>query len=54
MVTDGNLTYCGGHFEMYRNIKSLCYIPLTNTVQKVKYTSKTNKFIEKEIRFLST
>ena len=26
MVTDSNQTYCGDHFEMYRNIESLCCV----------------------------
>ena len=33
----------GTHFEMYRNIKSLCCVPETNTQQFVNYTSKTTK-----------
>ena len=37
------ITYHGDHFEMYRNIKSLCCIPRTNLVLLVNYTSKTNK-----------
>ena len=32
MVTDGNWTYCGGHFEMHRNIQSLCCAPGTTIV----------------------
>ena len=32
---------------MYRNIKSLCYIPGTNIVLQVNYISKTNKLVEK-------
>jgi len=39
---------------MYRNIKSLCCVTGTNIVLKVVYTSKTNKFIEKEIIFMIT
>ena len=31
MVTDGNQTQYGDHFVMYRNIKSLCCAPGTNT-----------------------
>ena len=52
MVTDGNQTY-GDHFEVYRNIESLCCIPGSNMVLQVNYASKTNKFIEKEIRFVA-
>ena len=29
MVTGGSQTYCGDHFEMYKNIKSRCYAPRT-------------------------
>ena len=43
LVTDGNQIYCGDHFEMYRNIESLCGIPGANIVLQVNYTSKTNK-----------
>lgn len=42
MLTDDGQTYPGGHFEMYTNIKSLCFIPRTNIVVQVNYTSKTN------------
>ena len=31
-MTDGNYTYCGGHFIMYRNIKSLGFPPETNKI----------------------
>lgn len=42
-------------FEMDRNIKSLCCISRTNTVLGQLYFNKeTNKFIEKEIRFVVT
>ena len=54
MVTDGNQTYHGDHFEMYRNIESLCCVPETNIVLQVSYISRTNKLIEKEIRFVVT
>ena len=40
MVTDGNYTYHWDHFEIYKNIESLCC--KLGTVQ-VNYTSKTNK-----------
>ena len=53
MVTDGNQTYHGDHFEMYRKIKSLCCVPGTNNVLQVNYTSKTNKQ-KKNIRFVVT
>ena len=53
MVTDGNQIYHGDHFEMYRNIESLCVIG-TNIVSQVNYTSQTNKLIEKEIRLVVT
>ena len=31
MVTYGNYIYHSNHFEMYRNIKSLCCVTGTNT-----------------------
>ena len=37
MVTEGNCIYYGDHFEMYRNIKSLCYVmgfPGSSAVKK--------------------
>ena len=54
MVTDGNQTYCGDHFEMYSSIKSLCCVTGTNAVLQVNYTWKANKLIEKEVRFVIT
>ena len=42
MVTDGNQTYCGDHFETYRNIESLCFAPEPNMVLQIN-TSKMNK-----------
>ena len=39
---------------MYRNIKLLYCVLGTNTVLWVNYPSKTNKLIEKEIRFMVT
>ena len=42
MVTEGNQTFHGDRFEMYRNIKSFCCITRINTVLQVNYTSKTN------------
>ena len=39
---------------MYRSIISPCCVPGTNLVLLVNYTSKTNKPIEKEIRFVVT
>ena len=38
-----NYTYCGGHFTIYSNIKSLHSILMTNTMLYVCYSS-----IEKE------
>ena len=32
LVTDGNQTYCGDYFVMYRNIKSLFCAPETLSV----------------------
>ena len=43
MVTYCNYTYHGDHFEIYRNIKSLCCTTGTNIVLWFNYTSKTNK-----------
>ena len=38
---------------MYRNIESLCCIPGTDIVLRIKYNSKaTNNLMEKEIRFV--
>ena len=52
MATCQQQAHCGDHFEMYGNTKSLCYITETNIVLQVNYTLKTNKFIEKEIKFV--
>ena len=53
MVTDGNYIYHGDHFEMYRNIESLCCIPGTDIVLHIKYNLKaTNNLMEEEIRFV--
>ena len=50
-----NYIYYGDHFEKYRNTKSLCHVTGTNIMWYISYTSKqTNKFIEKEIRFVVT
>ena len=54
MVTHGMQTYHGGHFVMYRNVKSLCCVPGTNIVLQVDYISKPNKLTGKEIRFVVT
>ena len=35
-----NYTYCGGHFTIYTNIKSLYYIPETKILLYISYTSK--------------
>ena len=32
MVAGDNWTYRGDHFVMYKNIKSLCYIPEANRI----------------------
>ena len=32
LVTDDNYSYRGDHFEMYRNIDLLCWVPGTNVV----------------------
>ena len=54
MVTYHNQTYCGDHFEMYRNIKSLCCVTRTKIVLQINYTLKANKRIHrKEIKFVA-
>ena len=50
MVTDGNSTYHGDYFEMYRNTESPCCTRETNIVLYVNDTSKMNKFGKKKIR----
>ena len=39
---DANQTYCGDHFTIYPNIKSLCCTPETNILH-VNYISVKNK-----------
>ena len=39
MVMDGNQTYCGDHFAMYTNTKSLCCTPETNIMLYINYIS---------------
>ena len=39
----GNQAYHGDHFEVYRNIKSLCGVQGINRVLQVNYTLKANK-----------
>ena len=34
-MTDGNRTYCGDYFEMYRNTKSLLWVRGTNLTLKL-------------------
>ena len=43
MVTDGNQTYCGDHFPVYTNIKSLCWTPEIYIMLYANYTSIKNK-----------
>ena len=43
MMIDGNQTYHGDHFVMYRNIESLCCAPGTTIVLQVNYISKNKK-----------
>ena len=43
LVTNGKQAYHDDHFQLYRNIKLLCYIQGTNIGLQVNYTSKTNK-----------
>ena len=47
-------TYRGDHFEMYRNIQSLCCAMGIIIVLWVNYTSKTSKITGKEIQFVVT
>lgn len=41
-VTDGDYTYCGDHFTVYRNVESLCCIHDINVILHVDYTSIKN------------
>ena len=55
VVIDGNQTYLGDHFEMDRNIQSLCTVAGMNIVFQVNYSSTNkNKLVGKEIRFVVT
>ena len=54
MVMDGTEACHGDHPVMSRNTRSPRCAPGTNTVLKANYTSKANKPIEKEIRFVVT
>ena len=40
MVMDGNWTYCGDYFIIYKNIESLCCTPETSITLYVKYNFK--------------
>ena len=53
MAADGNQTYHGEHFVIYKNTESP-YVLGTNIVLQANYTSKINKLIEKEITFVVT
>lgn len=55
-MTDGNQTYDGDYFVIYRNIELLCCAPGINIGLQVKYTSKTKKptNIAKKVRFVVT
>ena len=50
MVMDINWTYCGDHFAIYTNIKSLCCTPETK-ICYVNYTSMKKKEKLKELCF---
>ena len=39
MASGVNLAYCGGHFTMYTNVKSLRCMPETNIMLYVNYNS---------------
>ena len=56
MVTDGNQTYGGDHFQMCRNTKSLCCVTGTTIMLYINYTLKSTKQTnsQKKIRFLVT
>ena len=56
MVTDQNQAYCGDHFEMYRNIESLCCVTGTNSVVGQLYfkNKQTKELIEKDVKFVVT
>ena len=43
MVININQAYCGDHFTIYTNIKSLCCTPETNIMQYVNYISILKK-----------
>lgn len=43
IVTDGNWTYCGDHFVMYTNIKSLSCTPEINAILHANYSSIKEK-----------
>ena len=43
MVTDGNKTYCGGHFAIYTSIESLCCTPEANIMLYLNHTSILKK-----------
>ena len=43
MVTDGNKTYCGGHFAIYTSIESLCCTSEANIMLYLNYTSIKKK-----------
>ena len=51
-MTDGNRTYCGDHFEMYRNTNSSFCVTGTTVVLQVSYVLEANKLIAKEIIFV--
>ena len=43
LVTDDSYSYHGDHFEMYRNIKLLCWVLGINIVSWFSHMTKTNK-----------
>ena len=57
VVTDGNQTYPGDHFVIYRNIGLLCSVPETNTMCRSILLQQTDVEIKKlteKIRYLAT
>lgn len=44
MATDGNQTYCGDHFVVYKIIESRSCTPKTNIILQVNFTSIKKKW----------
>ena len=50
MIMDIKQTYCGDPFTVYTNMKSLCYIPVTNVVCQLYLSKKLKKYISLDIQ----